>query len=82
MNKYYVVLVINGILKTISGFDYSEYQAAVDVFKQHYRTHIDDPDLDVRFDEIIDTGYIGFGNMGENNIQFWNFTEGSYVQDT
>lgn len=70
MDKIYVILTKNGLVMDVSDFAYEERDAAISTFKHHYRTEIGtEPDDDNRIDEVLDTGYIGFGRMGENNIQ-------------
>jgi len=70
MDKIYVVLIKNGLVMDVSDFAIEERDAAISTFKYHYRTEIGtEPDDDNRIDEILATGYIGFGQMGENTIQ-------------
>jgi hypothetical protein len=69
MDKIYVILTKNGLVVDVSDFAYEERAAAISTFKHHYLVQIkQEPDLDERINEIIEEGYIGFGN-GFSSIQ-------------
>lgn len=69
MDKIFVILIISGIVKDASVCSCEEHDAAVSTFKHHYREQIGNPDNDPRMDEILELGYIGFGDRGQNSIQ-------------
>ncbi len=70
MEQIFVILILDGIVEDCSVFAYEEQEAAISTFKHHYRVQIkQDPDADERINEIIETGYIGFGRCGQSTIQ-------------
>lgn len=68
MDKIYVILIIDGIVKAVSDFAIEERDAAEQTFRYHYHTQTGkDPDTDERFGEILQAGYLGL-NM-DSSIQ-------------
>ena len=59
MDKVYVILIIDGIVKAVSDFAIEEREAAENTFRYHYHSQLGkDPDADPRIDEILQTGYL------------------------